>query len=456
MARRPAAPAALRQVRSVLRETFGMARLRPGQATVIERVLRGQPTLAVMPTGAGKSLCYQLPALLLPGRTVVVSPLIALMKDQCESLRARGVAAVQVNSAVDSDEARAAEEAVADGSVRILMTTPERLADPAFLECLLAHPVSLLAVDEAHCISQWGHDFRPAFLEIAHLLPRLGKPVVLALTATATEEIAADVCTQLGIPPEGVVNTGGRARRRAGALHPAVPARRQGDPAVLHGRPLSRRRGGAGHRPGAARGAGGGARLDPALAAGPARPPARQAAGGAGPAAQGRHRPPGARRHTAAAEAAGRRRPHARADRGLRPQARPRPRGAGAHGVLRADRPVPLARAAGAPGRSGPLRALRALRQLPPHRGPRGGGGGPAAAGAQAGRGRGARGGRGRVRPRRPGGSQALWPRGGGRSQCDPGDGGVRRSQQAQLPAGVRPQGAGGQAGARTRVQAAA
>ncbi|HSV83318.1 MAG TPA: ATP-dependent DNA helicase RecQ [Ramlibacter sp.] len=207
MARRPAAPAALRQVRTVLRETFGLARLRPGQAGVIERVLRGEPTLAVMPTGAGKSLCYQLPALLLPGRTVVVSPLIALMKDQCESLRARGVAAVQVNSAVDSEEARAAEEAVADGSVRIIMTTPERLADPAFLERLLAHPVSLLAVDEAHCISQWGHDFRPAFLEIAHLLPRLGQPVVLALTATATEEIAADVCAQLGIPPEGVVNT---------------------------------------------------------------------------------------------------------------------------------------------------------------------------------------------------------------------------------------------------------
>lgn len=199
--------AAMRRVRTVLRDTFGMARLRPGQAAVIERVLAGQPTLAVMPTGAGKSLCYQLPALLLEGRTVVVSPLIALMKDQCESLRERGIAAVQVNSAIDGEEGKAAEQAVADGSARIIMTTPERLADPAFVEMLVAHPVALLAVDEAHCISQWGHDFRPAFLEIAHALPRLGHPVVLALTATATDEIAADMCQQLGIPGEGVINT---------------------------------------------------------------------------------------------------------------------------------------------------------------------------------------------------------------------------------------------------------
>ncbi len=199
--------AVLRRVRAVLRDTFGLARLRPGQAAVIERVLAGRSTLAVMPTGAGKSLCYQLPALLLAGRTVVVSPLIALMKDQCESLRALGVAAVQVNSAIDSDESGAAERAVADGSARIIMTTPERLAEPAFLELLLAHPVALLAVDEAHCISQWGHDFRPAFLEIGHVLARLGHPVVLALTATATDEIAQDICGQLGIPPEGVINT---------------------------------------------------------------------------------------------------------------------------------------------------------------------------------------------------------------------------------------------------------
>jgi len=197
----------MRQVRTLLRDTFGLSRLRPGQAAVIERVLAHRPTLAIMPTGAGKSLCYQLPALILQGRTVVVSPLIALMKDQCESLRALGVAAVQVNSAIDSEEVRAAEAAVADGSARIIMTTPERLAEPAFLQMLTAHPVALLAVDEAHCISQWGHDFRPAFLEIAHVLPRLGDPVVLALTATATDDIAQDICQQLRIPQDRVVNT---------------------------------------------------------------------------------------------------------------------------------------------------------------------------------------------------------------------------------------------------------
>jgi len=210
--RAPTAPpskaaAAMRRARTLLRDTFGLSRLRPGQAAVIERVLAGQATLAVMPTGAGKSLCYQLPALILPGRTVVVSPLIALMKDQCESLRERGIAAVQVNSATDSEETKAALAAVADGSARIIMTTPERLQDPAFLEDLLSHPVSLLAVDEAHCISHWGHDFRPAFLEIAHALPRLGRPIVLALTATATDQIAQDICQQLGIPAGGVVNT---------------------------------------------------------------------------------------------------------------------------------------------------------------------------------------------------------------------------------------------------------
>ncbi|WP_332823571.1 RecQ family ATP-dependent DNA helicase [Ramlibacter sp.] len=207
MALRPPPAAQARRVRALLRDTFGLSRLRPGQSSVIDRVLAGQSTLAVMPTGAGKSLCYQLPALLLEGRTVVVSPLIALMKDQCESLRELGIAAGQVNSAIDGDEAKAAEAAVADGSARIIMTTPERLAEPAFLEKLRAHPVSLLAVDEAHCISQWGHDFRPAFLEIGHLAARLGKPVVLALTATATDEIARDICAQLGIPADGVVNS---------------------------------------------------------------------------------------------------------------------------------------------------------------------------------------------------------------------------------------------------------
>jgi ATP-dependent DNA helicase RecQ len=190
----------------VLKERFGLQKLRPGQQAVIERVLAGRNTLAVMPTGSGKSLCYQLPAMLLPGRTLVVSPLISLMKDQCEALLELGIAAVQLNSALGSEESKSAETAIADGSARIVMTTPERLQDAGFLELLGAQPVSLVAVDEAHCISQWGHDFRPAFLEIAAALPRLGRPTVLALTATAHEDVERDICAQLGIPAGGVVN----------------------------------------------------------------------------------------------------------------------------------------------------------------------------------------------------------------------------------------------------------
>jgi len=207
-ARRESQAALARRLRATLREVFHLDRLRPGQTAVIDRVLAGANTLAIMPTGAGKSLCYQLPALLLPGRTVVVSPLIALMKDQCESLRELGLSAVQLNSAIDSAEGHAAEEALKDGSAKIVMVTPERLAETTFLAALKRHPVSLLVVDEAHCISQWGHDFRPTFLDIGMALPHLGKPTVLALTATATDNVTQDIREQLSIPAAGVVNTG--------------------------------------------------------------------------------------------------------------------------------------------------------------------------------------------------------------------------------------------------------
>jgi len=202
------APAITASVRRSLRETFGIMRLSDGQHEVITRVLEGGDTLAIMPTGAGKSLCYQLPALHLEGTTVVVSPLISLMKDQAEKLEKAGVAAEQLNSAQPKREQEASLERIAGSDEAIVFATPERLSDPQFIATLQRRRIALFVVDEAHCISQWGHDFRPAFLEVGHALQLLGDPPVLALTATAIAEVIEDIRQQLGRTHMHVVNTG--------------------------------------------------------------------------------------------------------------------------------------------------------------------------------------------------------------------------------------------------------
>ena len=195
-------------IRRLLNTVFGIAQLRDGQQRVIDSVLDGKDTLAIMPTGSGKSLCYQIPARILEGMTIVVSPLISLMKDQLEKLEEMGVRAVQVNSSLNAEEERHALAAIEQQECEIVFCTPERLVSPEFVELLKGVKVALVVVDEAHCISQWGHDFRPAYLEMAGSLDALGKPPVLALTATATEEVMEDIGHQLGRRKLNVINTG--------------------------------------------------------------------------------------------------------------------------------------------------------------------------------------------------------------------------------------------------------
>ena len=175
-----------------LHELFGFRTFHPGQLDVITRVMEGQDTLAILATGAGKSLCYQLPALLLEGTTIVVSPLIALMKDQLDMLSERGFKnVVALNSSLSDDQEAAALARIERREIKIVYVTPEKLEDEAFMAILKRLHIPLFVVDEAHCISAWGHDFRPAYLALGQVIGLLGKPTVLALTATATR-FAAD------------------------------------------------------------------------------------------------------------------------------------------------------------------------------------------------------------------------------------------------------------------------
>ena len=198
----------LTKMRRTLRETFGLDKLRPGQAEVMRSVLEGNNTLAIMPTGAGKSLCYQLPSLHLPGTTVVVSPLISLMKDQVDKLEEAGLEASQLNSALTSQEHEENLEQIKTDQSDFIFVTPERFTGQEFLNDLRQRDVNFVVIDEAHCISEWGHDFRPAYLSLGAAVKTLGSPPLLALTATATAEVTADIEKQLDLGKLRVVKTG--------------------------------------------------------------------------------------------------------------------------------------------------------------------------------------------------------------------------------------------------------
>src|SRR5664279_6274811 len=186
--------------RAVLQRHFGHDSFRPGQEEIVLAALAGRDLLAVMPTGSGKSIGYQLPALMLEGPTLVVSPLIALMKDQVDELTRKGIAAAALHSLASSAERRDAEAAMRAGRLRLLYVAPERFASDAFRRLLEDVPLARFAVDEAHCVSEWGHDFRPDYRWLAEAAGRCrradglpGRPPILAFTATATPEVRDDI-----------------------------------------------------------------------------------------------------------------------------------------------------------------------------------------------------------------------------------------------------------------------
>ncbi len=192
----------------VLQERFGLGSFRPGQPEVIASILEGRPTLAVMPTGSGKSLCYQLPAVMLDGITVVVSPLVALIRDQIRALESRGIAARSITSHDDHSARTRALKEIREGRLDLVYVAPERFRSSAFVEALRAANIAMFAVDEAHCISQWGHDFRPDYARLGDVIAELRPERVAALTATATPAVREDICLRLQLSRPNVIVTG--------------------------------------------------------------------------------------------------------------------------------------------------------------------------------------------------------------------------------------------------------
>ena len=190
----------------VLKEYFGYDSFKPGQEEIIESIIKGRDILAIMPTGAGKSICYQVPAMLLPGITIVISPLISLMQDQVGALNEAGIHAGYINSSLTESQISKVYERAREGTYKILYVAPERLESYDFTSFASKTEISMITVDEAHCISQWGQDFRPSYLKIVDFIDSLKhRPIVSAFTATATTEVKTDISCILKLKDPKVV-----------------------------------------------------------------------------------------------------------------------------------------------------------------------------------------------------------------------------------------------------------